>query len=125
MAKAHRNSESCLDNPPPSNDRLKLRLAFDQGASTATLENEPLIGDPVPVRVGPSVFTVHLHHGLIKWWNGECVGTCDANRMRIYISDVQTPAERIATFFHELTHAIFSSATSPSAARTTTRRWHR
>lgn len=60
------------------------------------------------IPVGPFHYQVILQQGLINVNGRELIGACDSNRQIIYISDVPSPAKRLATFWHEVAHAWFA-----------------
>ncbi len=113
----------------PRNSNFKLRLAADQPQRTAPRQRVTLgidwpdnydvhssrVAGPVQVQVGPHRYSVFLVRGKIALDRDTCLGICDFDHRYIAISDVQPVQSRVATFFHELAHAVVRSC-DPSDA---------
>ncbi len=63
---------------------------------------------PVTLRVGPVDYELHLFSGFLESQGHECLGLIQFDVCRILISDKAPIRKRIATFWHELGHAIVS-----------------
>jgi len=57
------------------------------------------------VSVGPLVYSVHLVAGYVRHEGEDCLGLCDNEAQRLYVSDRTTAAQRVAVFCHEYMEA--------------------
>jgi hypothetical protein len=57
------------------------------------------------INVGPFVYQIVIHPGLIDHQGEACFGLCDNLGQAIYVSDQLPARQRLQVFFHELMHA--------------------
>ena len=74
--------------------------------------------DPVILRVGPVDYELFLFRGHLKFRGDRCHGLADMDACRLFISDAPPIRKRIATFWHELGHAILSECGCRESAST-------